>query len=681
MIGNIRWLTAGLLIFSVAADAGADHPQPAAADTVPAVVVLPDIVVSGRAADREPTRRELDVSVVDRLAGFGGDALKSLQALPGVARPALFQPGSIIVRGSGRDDTRFLLDGVDIPLLFHYSGITSTYDSRAMQSVDLYPGGYGTRYGGCVGGVVEIRGRAGRADAWRREVDASLLDASVMLEGPLADNLTVLINARRSYAGEVVRRAIKDNDDVSMVVVPYYWDVVGRLDWTPSLDVDVFLTVFAAKDRMELVFSEANEGSAEVTQATDAIAMSLAFHRVILGWDRFMGTTWTNEMRASVGKSREQGNTFGYFRFDSDVPLASLRDQLTWDPGDGLSLNIGIDAVRAPVRYNVKAVGWPESAEHETFGDLAAYAGATVALGEGTTLSPSARWDHYPHLDEGAASARLSARHVLTDRHVLTAGAGTYNQSPRPMGQSTDPVYGNPDLPPTTAVHWTLGDEVVLGTWTSARIEAYYNTQARIPAYADTLGISYLPDAQGRMFGLEFMLRHTRPDGFFGWIALGLSRSDRRYARRPSRDITIWSPDDWVPYSYDQPVHLEAVGSLPLGRNWSFGARLQYVSGNPVTPLLSYGGGVFEFDADSGSYVPIAGEYLSDRYDPFLRLDIRLDRSFAWAGADWTAYLDVQHALAPLYNSPEGYVYNYDYTERKAYGGIILPTLGLRVTF
>lgn len=681
MIWKNLWFWAGLGILSATVPAEASDPKHTVPDTVAAVTVLPDIVVSGRSSERETSRRELDVTEIDRLAGFGGDALKSLQALPGVARPALFQPGAIVVRGSGRFDTRFLLDGVDIPLLFHYGGVTSTYDSRAMQSVDLYPGGYSTRYGGCVGGVVEIRGRSGRADAWHREVDVSLLDASVMFEGPLRDNLTLLFNARRSYAGEVVRRAIADNDDVSMVVVPYYWDVVGRLDWTPTVDDDVFLSVFAAKDRMELIFPEANEGSAEVTQATDAVAMSLAFHRVILGWDRFIGGSFTNEMRASLGRSQEKGNTFGYFRFDSDAPLASIRDQLTWDVAADVSAHVGLDMIRAPVRYNVKAVGWPESDEHDTFSDLAAYVGSEIKLGDRATLNPGLRWDHYSHLDEGRGSLRLSGRYIINDRHVLTASAGSYNQSPQPIGQSTDPVYGNPDLPPTRAMHLTLGDEFVLGTWTSAKIEAYYNTQNRIPAYADTLGVSFLPDAEGRMFGLELMFRHTRPGGFFGWISLGLSRSDRRYQRRPSNDITTWSADDWVPYQYDQPLHLEVVGSWPLGRGWSFGSRLQYVTGNPDTPLLSYGGGVFEFDADNGSYIPVSGEYLSDRYDPYLRLDIRLDRSFGWLGAAWTAYFDVQHALASLYNSPEGYVYNYDFTEREGYGGITLPTIGLRVSF
>ena len=105
------------------------------------------------------------------------------------------------------------------------------------------------------------------------------------------------------------------------------------------------------------------------------------------------------------------------------------------------------------------------------------------------------------------------------------------------------------------------------------------------------------------------------------------------------------------------------------------------MSGNPDTPILGYTSTIYEFDADTGEYVAVNGEYFSTRMDPYLRLDVRVDRAFTAWGADCSAYLDIQNASQPLYDSPEGYVYNYDYSQRKAYGGIILPALGLRVAF
>src|SRR5258705_7114515 len=101
----------------------------------------PDEVIEleGRAPDQEPSQRELSVDEVDRLPGFGGDAIKTVQALPGVARPAGDDPGMIAVRGSGRDDTRYYLDGIDIPLLFHFRGLRSAYPTAALAGIELYP--------------------------------------------------------------------------------------------------------------------------------------------------------------------------------------------------------------------------------------------------------------------------------------------------------------------------------------------------------------------------------------------------------------------------------------------------------------------------------------------------------------------------------------------------------------
>ncbi|HPF36311.1 MAG TPA: TonB-dependent receptor [Candidatus Krumholzibacteria bacterium] len=646
----------------------------------PDAYVLQDVVVEDRRPDQEPTRRELDRTVVEKLPGFGGDVIKSVQALPGVARPFAYDPGAVVVRGSSQFDTRYFLDGVDIPLLFHYGGLKSTYNSQALSRVDLYPGGFNTRYGGAVGGVIEVTGRPGRVDRWYREADVSLLDASFLAEGPLGDDITVLLNARRSYAGEVADLILSGQNDVNLAVVPYYWDLVGRVDWTPTADDEVFLTFFAAKDRMELVFPDEDLGSTDVSEATDAIDFSLQFHRWILGWNSDLASSLRNELRLGVGTTDQRGNTFGFFRFESTAPVRNVRDQLTWRASDHVVLNGGLDLIWAPVDYDVEVVGYPQSLDAKTFSDLGTYLNAELRPTERLTLIPGLRYDWYEHLDQGSADARLTGRYRLNDRHTLTAAVGSYHQGPQPIGQSTDPVYGNPDLPPTRAVHVVLGDEFQIRPDLHLKAEAYYNVQDDIPFPAGEEGVGFLPDADGRMAGLELMLRYER-EGFFGWLACGLSRSERRYARQPSPDLTDWSPSDWVPYELDQPLHVEAVGSWTLGGGWSCGGRLQFVSGNPDTPILGYTSTIYEFDADTGEYVAVNGEYFSTRMDPYLRLDVRVDRAFTAWGADCSAYLDIQNASQPLYDSPEGYVYNYDYSQRKAYGGIILPALGLRVAF
>jgi outer membrane receptor protein involved in Fe transport len=243
-------------------------------------------------------------------------------------------------------------------------------------------------------------------------------------------------------------------------------------------------------------------------------------------------------------------------------------------------------------------------------------------------------------------------------------------------------VYGNPALPPTTARQATLGHEWRLGDQLFFKAEGYHNTQDHIPAMTDSLDLNFVPDADARMYGLEFMLRRESSGGFFGWLAYSVGRSERRYARRPAPDLgNDWDAADWVPYDMDQTHHLEAVGSWELGGNWTFGSRVQYVSGVPTTPLLSYTSNQFEYDADSGNYVPIGGAYFSERVSPYVRVDLRVDKKWIKARSLWSVYLDLQNANYFLYNSPEGYSYNYDYSKRDDYGWIFMPALGLRVEY
>ena len=123
---------------------------------------------------------------------------------------------------------------------------------------------------------------------------------------------------------------------------------------------------------------------------------------------------------------------------------------------------------------------------------------------------------------------------------------------------------------------------------------------------ADTMDVNFLPDQEARMYGLEFMLRHEAGGRFFGWLAYSIGRSERQFARPPSTRLEgEWDPDQWALHDMDQTHHLEAVGSWKLGREWTFGTRIQVVSGVPTTPILGYTGDRYEFDADIGDYVPV----------------------------------------------------------------------------
>ena len=104
--------------------------------------------------------------------------------------------------------------------------------------------------------------------------------------------------------------------------------------------------------------------------------------------------------------------------------------------------------------------------------------------------------------------------------------------------------------------------------------------------------------------------------------------------------------------------------------------RWRYVTGNPETP---YSGAVY--DSNTDTYTPIPDGGTNDaRLPSFHQLDVRVDRNWVFDLWVLTAYLEIQNA----YNrsNPEGYTYNYDYTEKKLLSGLpIIPSFGLRGEF
>ncbi|MEZ4655402.1 MAG: TonB-dependent receptor [Candidatus Eisenbacteria bacterium] len=348
---------------------------------------------------------------------------------------------------------------------------------------------------------------------------------------------------------------------------------------------------------------------------------------------------------------------------------------------------VGFDlSAWAPVEYRVTAAGWPTTVQKTDFGDLGVFTSWSYRATSRLQLTPGLRYDYYPELDEADVSERLAARYRLGGGHTLTSSVGTYNQTPQPSGQATDPVYGNPNLPTTKAMHTTLGDEWSLDDRRSLEVEAYYNRQWDVPVMTDSLDLNFLSDAEARMYGVEVVLRQESTGRFFGWLSYGLSRSERKFQRRPEETAyqeladsgSPWDPNQWVPHAFDQTHHFEAVGSWDWGNNVSTGCRLQYVTGNPTTP---YREGAVRYDADTGEYLPVLGRYLSTRMDPFFRVDVRVDKKFIRRSSIWSVYLDLQNANYPIYNAPEGYTYNYDYSKRKSYGWIPMPSVGIRAEF
>ena len=86
------------------------------------------------------------------------------------------------------------------------------------------------------------------------------------------------------------------------------------------------------------------------------------------------------------------------------------------------------------------------------------------------------------------------------------------------------------------------------------------------------------------------------------------------------------------------------------------------------------------YDVNADQYVRVNGPIYSGRIGSFNQLDVRFDKKWTFRQWSLSMYLDIQN----LYNAsnPEGYGYNYDYTQRSSISSLpFLPVYGIRGDF
>ena len=657
-----------------------------------------EIVVYGKAEEKEVSRRQLTLAEVRKIPGLGNDAVRVIQAMPGVARPT-FGSGDIIVRGAPSWDSKFYLDGIEIPLLYHFGGLKSIYNPDALESIDFYPGGWSTRYGGAIAGVIEIKGRPAKTDRWHGQLDLNLIDGSCLVEGPVNKKVSLLISGRRSFIGDLVAWYIDKNpDQFPFSVAPYYYDILGRSDISLSKNNHCFLTVLHSRDSLGVFVPSMQGGSSEVSEATNSLGVKIQFTTGVTGWDWRISPTIDNSLRYSFTLSDFDMAQFGYVTVNEIAYMHHFRDELTFSPSAAIKFAIGADVSLLNENLALQIPSGNGGINRDTtngwlFGVVGAYANLTIKPTDDLQLQPGIRYDYYPELSHdggivpefwnyqsfdnnrgfsGDPSLRLSGRYRVRDNQTIKAAIGTYNQTPQPLGQVIHKTWGDPALPTTKAVHYLAGYEWRITDLINADVQCYLNRQWELPRMAtaeDQLvkpGVLWLPNGKGRMKGIELMLRHENNGRFFGWLAYTLSRSER------------WDPNEnkYVLFTDDETHHIQLVASYHFKHEWDVGCRVRYVTGKPTTPVID----VVE-NEQYNYFEPIYGEEYSSRMKPFFQIDLRVDKKFVYRRWMFSTYLDVQNLSWLFYKSPEMVIPNYDYTDEQTVSMIIQPAMGCKVEF
>ena len=644
-------------------------------------------VVEGQREVVEVTRRTLQRQQLTTVPGTFGDPIRALQTLPGLQR-APFGLGLLLVRGSNPDDTGIYVDGHEVPALFHFLGGPSIFNANMLESIDLYPGGFPARFGRHHGGAVALELRSTKGDGVHGEAKVDFFDAGGYLRAPITKDLSFAVAGRRSYIDAFLGLVLPDpGKGATRLVTPVYYDYSARLDYDLHDDGKLSLFAIGSSDALHVINQDPD---ADVSQE---LSSSVKFFRVIGSYKRHLfgdldltlSPAWGRDTVSFSGAQAQATGPFSSIDVVNDN--LSYRMRLGGKLGDHLVLDSGLDVLSRVTSYqalvpiddqliNSSGVDIPPSQIFRGSQELglAAYTDLAIDVTSRLRLIPSVRWDGYilDGQNRQSIDPRLVARFKLSPELTLKAYVGRFSQPPQP--EALDRRFGNVDVGLEHAEHYGVGYEWKPDRLWSIDSEIYFVNRHDLvvftnDAVANADGTftytNFLNEGKAQSYGLEMLIKREISEHVFGWLSYTFSRSHSQN-----------HPDsDYAATAFDQPHVLNAIASWKPGGGWELGARLQFASGRPDTPVIGA-----TYDADTGKYQAIRGEPRSIREPAYRQLDARVEKD--WLFDTWSigVYLDVINVTNAT--NVEAIQYDYRYRNTSPVTSFpILPTLGVKGTW
>ncbi len=612
-----------------------------------------EVLVVAQRAGVEVAERKLSREEIQYLPGSGGDVVKVVQNLPGVARAPL-GIGQLIIRGAAPEDSKAFLDGSPIPLVFHFAGLTTVINNELVEEVAFMPGTPSVRYGRVLAGLVDIRSKATLPERSSGYLSVDVYQSTLFVEQRIGNRSFLTVSGRRSYI-DAVLNPILENTGLT-VQAPRYYDAQVR--WFHKTDSGtVYDTLFfMSDDRFSFVGGE--KGEEAVFASFGDRFQRLRFRRLAK-----LGNGWEEETTVGIGPERRDF-VFGDISQASEQRFnVSLREELGigLTPDRNLGARFGVDLLSGEDSLYFEESRLDEVEEAESFFFAPALYGELTARTGSVTWTPGIRSDLLLY---GAGyvgvgwDPRLTARWNIGQNTVVKGATGKFSSLPT-LRQVAPDSDGNDQLTFPWSWQNSLGVEQQITGRVRTEVTAFTNflndlvvgREDRLRFYTgppptgpfDTL--PYANDGVGLVCGVEGLLKYTGP------TAVGLISATFSHSQRQDRP---WEEEEL--FAYDQPIVLNALWSQQLPRNWRVGGRVRYGSGNPYTPVVNS-----VFDAATRSYIPVYGERSSDRLPAFTSVDIRFDKTYVFKKWRLETWLDLQNVT--FAQNPEVIGWNWNYRE------------------
>ncbi len=585
-----------------------------------AIIQVEGITVSSSKFPREINSREIyisnelrnteDLNNIPQIAD--ADVFRAIQVLPGVSAMSDFSSG-LYVRGGGPDQNLILLDDTDVYNPSHFGGIFSTFNTDAIQQVELMKGGFPAKYGGRLSSVLDVTNLDGNRKENQGIARVSLISASSTIQGPWSKG-SYMASFRRTYI-DLISKMI----DLSLPDY-YFYDGHAKLTYDITEKDKITVSTYFGKDRLIMDFGfdmKLSWGNETYTAQWVHIFNPQIFSKFVMAASHF-NFNFTMESDSSQD-----------FQQENDIRDYSIKNMFSYLPNEVHSIDFGYELKYLDINFFAKSNSSYDQSHLPNI-KVPSYVSAVYVqdswkINDIWTIQPGIRLAYChtiseyspskPTADFFRASPRFSIRRTLGELSNIFFNYGRYYQFLTSMDSGDSPLGLwfpiDKSVEPGASNHYILGFKTQIDENFAFDIEGFYKTfdnlvEARPQTdfeWNNETGV--LADVynlgKGYSFGADIMLR-TDWRGIEGFIGYGFSVTKKKVDEINVNPQT--GEEEWYFPTYDRNHQInvvetynmsEIIGKKFWGAEWKIGTSYSFGSGQPTTypEFIYYNGDEF----------------------------------------------------------------------------------------
>ena len=665
--------------------------------------------------------KTIGIAEIEKSPGANRDISKVIQSFAGVLSSPSFR-NDIIIRGGGPSESRFYLDGVEVPNINHFAtqgasgGAVGILNADLIREVNYYSGAFPSNRGNALSGVFEFAQVDGNADKLRFRGSLGAAEVSATFDGPLSEKTSFIVSARRSYL-KLLFTALK------LPFLPTFNDMQFKIK-----------TRFDAKNELTFIGLGAldqNELNLDIKNPDEQQTYILGQLPENNQWSYTLGAVYKHFRENSyqtlvVSRSQLSNTATKYFENNESSESNKILDYTSQEVENKIRFenNMRMDGFKANIGANIDFAHYSNrtlgkrfydgnilNVNYDTELDLIKYGifgqVSHEFLAERLTLSAGFRMDANNYSTEmnnplKQFSPRISASYQFTPQWSLNLNTGRYFQLPAytTLGYQQNNKFVNKDnLKYISVDHFIGGLEFKPATAVQFSVEGFFKNYRDYPFSVNdrislaNKGADYgvigdeevTSTSKGRAYGAEFQARISSAKGYNLNLSYTLVRSEFQDGN-----------NQYIVSAWDSKHILSMTGSAALKRGWQVGTRFRFVGGLPYTPWdLERSSLIEAWNLSGGPYFDNS-KLNANRFGVFHQLDVRVDKAYYLKKMTLKVYLDIQN----LYNfqsqstdivlretDANGNFLTADNDTRyvlrsvKNPSGTVLPTIGIQIEF